>query len=130
MGKPAAKKGDVVVGVDTHIVQIPSPAGPVPTPIPSPFSGPLQDGLSATVFIDDQPAATVGSKAKNQPPHIPIGGPFQNPPSNEATVAQGSTTVLADDEGLARAGDPAECCNDPSDLQTGVVVAAGTVLSG
>jgi len=38
-GKPAAKQGDLVVGIDTHIVMVPSPAGPVPTATPMPFSG-------------------------------------------------------------------------------------------
>lgn len=32
MGQPAAKMGDKVVGMDIHIVMIPSPGGPVPTP--------------------------------------------------------------------------------------------------
>jgi len=39
MGVPAAKEGDKVVGVDTHVIMIPSPGGPVPTPIPMPIPG-------------------------------------------------------------------------------------------
>ncbi|MDD9940436.1 MAG: hypothetical protein OXU20_05170 [Myxococcales bacterium] len=35
----AAEHLDVVVGVDTHIVMVPTPAGPVPTPLPQPFVG-------------------------------------------------------------------------------------------
>ena len=35
----AAKHLDLVVGVDTHIVMVPTPAGPVPTPLPQPFVG-------------------------------------------------------------------------------------------
>ena len=33
MGQPAAKQGDKVMATDTHIVMIPSPGGPVPTPL-------------------------------------------------------------------------------------------------
>ncbi|XXT39298.1 hypothetical protein WMF13_40875 [Sorangium sp. So ce513] len=45
-GKPAAKQGDKVVGIDTHVVMLPSPGGPVPTPAPLPFSGTLNGDLS------------------------------------------------------------------------------------
>ena len=48
---PAAKQGDKVVGVDTHIIMIPSPGGPVPTPLPHPFAGMLDGGLSSSVKI-------------------------------------------------------------------------------
>lgn len=130
MEPPAAKRGDRVVGLDTHVVLAPSPAGPSPVVVPLPFSGPLNEGLCGTVFVDDAPAATVGSTARNAPPHIPAGGPFQRPPSNQATVQAGSATVFAGDQALARAGDPATCCNDPRDAETGHVVAAGTVFAG
>lgn len=131
MGEPVAKKGDRVVGMDTHVVLIPSPAGSVPTPLPSPFSGKLSEGLSSTVFVDGEPAALVGSGADNQPAHMPIGGPFQSQPADHGTVSSGSTVTLADGVGLARNNDPVECCNDPSDQDTGHVVATGsTVHSG
>ncbi|MFO0759860.1 MAG: PAAR domain-containing protein [Byssovorax sp.] len=131
MSEPVAKRGDRVVGIDTHIVQITSPGGPVPTPIPLPFSGPITDNLSSTVFIDNEPAVIVGSVAHNRPPHIPTGGPFQRSPSNRATVDAGSATVFAGNHALARNGDPATCCNDPSDAQTGhVMVGTGTSFSG
>ena len=51
MGVPAAKQGDQVVGVCTHTVMVPSPGGPVPTPLPHPFSGMLNNGLSTNVMI-------------------------------------------------------------------------------
>ncbi len=130
MSKPLATEGDEVVAIDTHIVLIPSPTGPVPTPLPSPFKGKLVSGLSSTVFSDEKPAATVDSKAKNNPPHVPAGGPFQTPPSNEATVKMGSGTVFIDDKAAARLGDPAITCNDPTDLPIGQVIAAGTVFAG
>ena len=65
------------MGVDTHIIMIPSPGGPVPTPLPHPFSGLLDGSLSSDVKIMGMPAATLNSTATNTPPHIPQGGPFQ-----------------------------------------------------
>ena|SRR5260221_7397655 len=130
MGDPVAKQGDQVVGLDTHIVLIPSPGGPVPTPMPFVFSGGLQDSLSASVSVDNMSAAVKGSGASNTPSHIPIGGSFQNPPSNHATISSGSGSVFADNKALARANDTAKCCNDPTDQDTGHVVAVGTVFSG
>jgi len=131
MGLPAAKQGDTVVGVDTHIFLIPAAAGaPVPTPLPSPFNGILQLNLSTNVLIMGMPAATVGSTAVNMPPHLPQGGPFQRPPSNQGEIISGSATVMINGKPAARAGDPARTCNDPVDLPVGSVVAAGTVLIG
>lgn len=130
MAKPCAKMGDKVVGVDTHVILVPSPGGPVPTPTPCPFSGTVTSGVSSTVLIDGQGAAVVGSVADNLPPHIPMGGPFQTPPSNKGTVARGSESVLIEDKGVARAGDTVTCCNDPQDQDTGSVIAVGTVLAG
>jgi uncharacterized Zn-binding protein involved in type VI secretion len=131
MGKRAAKKGDLVTANDTHIVMIPSPGGPVPTPMTLPFAGQLDGELSATVFIDGEPAAVKGSKATNSPPHVAPGGTFQTPPSDEATVDDASPKVLLGGKGLARHGDPAKTCNDPTDLPVGqIVVASGSVLVG
>ena len=133
MGQPAAKKGDQVVGVDTHIVMVPAPPGPpVPTPLPHPFAGMLDGGLSQDVKIMGQPAATVGSTASNQPPHMPTppGNAFQKGPGNKATIKLGSTTVKINGKAAARAGDIAETCNDPADLPVGTVIAAGTVMIG
>lgn len=131
MGQPAAKQGDTVVGVDTHIFMIPAAAGaPVPTPLPSPFNGILQLNLSTNVLIGGLPAATVGSRATNTPPHLPQGGPFQKPPTNLGEIITGSPTVMINGKPAARAGDTARTCNDPVDLPVGTVVAAGTVLIG
>ena len=129
-GKPAAKQGDSVIAVDTHIVMIPSPGGPVPTPLPSPFNGKLMSELSTDVLIEDKGAATKGSKATNSAPHVPAGGPFQNPPTNSGTVQTGSGTVLINDKAAARMGDTAMTCNDPSDAPNGTVIGAGTVQVG
>jgi uncharacterized Zn-binding protein involved in type VI secretion len=130
MGQPAAKMGDQVTATDTHIIMVPSPGGPVPTPTPMPFTGQITSQCSQTVFIGGQPAAVVGSMAMNQPPHIPAGGPFQVPPTNQATIITGSPTVMIDKKPAARNGDTATTCNDPAPLPAGTVVAVGTVLIG
>ncbi len=131
MSQPAAKQGDQVTAMDTHIVLIPAAAGaPVPTPVPHPFSGILQQGLSTDVMIEGRPAATVDSVAINTPPHIPLGGPFQKPPSNQGKIITGSPTVLINGKMAARAGDTAMTCNDPVDAPVGTVVATSTVLIG
>jgi len=131
VGQPAAKQGDQVVAVDTHIVMVPSP-GPVPTPLPHPFAGIISGGLSGDVKIMGMAAATVDSTADNTPPHIPTppGTSFQKPPSNKATIKMGSATVKINGKAAARNGDTAETCNDPSDLPAGTVVAVGTVMIG
>lgn len=130
MGQPAAKQGDQVVATDTHIVMIPSPGGPVPTPLPHPFVGQLDGSLSNDVNIEGKPAAMQGSTATNTPSHIPQGGPFQKPPSNKGTVQLGSNTVLINGKPAARNSDKVMTCNDPADLPVGTVVAVGTVLIG
>jgi uncharacterized Zn-binding protein involved in type VI secretion len=133
MGQPAAKQGDRVVAVDTHIVMVPGPpAPPVPTPLPHPFAGVLSGGLSTDVKISGKPAATVGSTADNTPPHVPIapGTSFQRSPANKATIQQGSATVKINGKPAARAGDKALTCNDPADLPSGAVIAVGNVLIG
>lgn len=131
MGQPAAKQGDQVVGTDIHILLIPAAAGaPVPTPVPMPFNGIIQGGVSTNVMIMKRPAATLGSTANNMPPHIPAGGPFQIPPTNQGTIIKGSATVMINGQPAARSGDTAMTCNDPAPLPTGTVVAVGTVFIG
>ncbi len=76
------------------------------------------------------PAATVNSTAANTPPHVPVGGTFVKPPSNQATVIMGSTTVMINNQAAARNGDTATTCNDPADLPVGTIVAVGTVMIG
>lgn len=124
MGKPAAKQGDRVAGVDTHIVLVPSPGGPVPTPLPHPFLGVIQGGLSSDVKVMGRPAATKDSTAQNGPAHVPTppGTSFQKPPSNKATILTGSTTVFINGKPAARIGDTAITCNDPADAPVGKVV--------
>ena len=130
MGQPAAKQGDKIVATDTHIIMVPSPGGPVPTPLPHPFNGTIDGNLSPNVKIMGRPAAVVGSTATNIPPHIPQGGPFQKPPSNRGQIILGSPTVFINGKMAARNGDKAMTCNDPVDLPVGTVVAVGTVFIG
>ncbi|MFY9271085.1 MAG: PAAR domain-containing protein [Candidatus Manganitrophaceae bacterium] len=131
MGKPAAKQGDQIIAVDTHIVMVPG-TPPVPTPLPHPFVGMINGGLSSDVKIMGKPAATVDSTADNSPAHIPTppGTAFQKPPANKATIKLGSATVKINGKMAARMGDMAMTCNDPADLPAGKVIAVGTVLIG
>jgi uncharacterized Zn-binding protein involved in type VI secretion len=131
MGQPAAKQGDQVVGVDTHIVMVPG-SPPVPTPLPHPFTGQLQGGLAPSVLIEGKPAAVIGSTSPHTSGHLPTppGTSFQKPPSNSGTVQTGSSTVLIEGKGLARNGDTVITCNDPADAPVSHVVAVGTVLAG
>jgi uncharacterized Zn-binding protein involved in type VI secretion len=133
MGVPAAKQGDKVMAVDTHIVMVPAPPGPpVPTPLPHVFSGMLTGGLSNDVKIMGKPAATVDSTADNSPPHTPTppGTTFQKPPANKGTVMMGSETVKINGKKAARLNDIVKTCNDPSDLPVGKIIAVGTVFIG
>ncbi|MDJ0594338.1 MAG: PAAR domain-containing protein [Pleurocapsa sp. MO_226.B13] len=132
MGQPAAKQGDQITAVDTHIVMVPSGTTTVPTPLPHPFSGIINGNLSSNVNIMGMPAATVDSTADNTPPHIPTppGTAFQNPPANQGTIKIGSSTVKINGKSAARNGDTADTCNDPADAPVGQVVAISTVFIG
>jgi uncharacterized Zn-binding protein involved in type VI secretion len=129
MGMPAAKEGDRITALDTHIVIVPG-AGAVP--LPHPFAGQLNGGLSKNVKIMGKAAATVGSTADNSPAHIPTapGTAFQKAPANKGTIKMGSAKVKINGKDAARMGDVAETCNDPADLPVGTVVASGTVMIG
>lgn len=132
MGQPAAKEGDKVTATDIHIVMVPSPGGQTPTPLPHPFVGIINGNLSSDVKIMGQRAATKDSTADNTPKHIPTppGVSFQKPPTDRATIQNGSTTVTINGKPAARNGDIAITCNDPTDLPSGTVVAVGTVTIG
>ena len=132
MGQPAAKQGDQITAVDTHIVMVPSPGGPVPTPLPHPFSGIIDGNTSTDVMIEGRPAATVGSTATNTPPHIPTppGTSFQVPPTNRGTIIRGSGTVMINGKPAVRSGDTAQTCAEPAPNMAAQVVAAGTVMIG
>ena len=78
---------------DIHIIMIPSPGGPVPTPLPHPFNGTIGGSLSTNVKVMGKPVAVLGSTADNMP-HIPQGGPFQKPPMNRGTIITGSPRAI------------------------------------
>ena len=113
-----AKQFDIIMGVDTHIILIPTPGGPVPTPIPHPFVGIVFDPpefvpiIGATILVNGIPRGQAGTKVKNAVPHIPIGGPFQKPPANEGEIQMGSITILADFQPCSFSGLPAYTCQD------------------
>lgn len=132
MGQPIARQNDQVTAMDTHIVLVPTAAGPVPTPLPHPFTGQLANALVTTVTANNRAVATVDSVAVNQPPHLPIppGAAFQKPPANQGTVLTGSGTVKVGGKMAARAADPVKTCNDPADAPVGQIIAGGTVLIG
>src|SRR5262245_7781881 len=131
MGMPAAKQGDQVIATDIHIIMIPAPPGPpVPTPLPNPFVGLINGGCSTDVKVMGRPAAILGCTAQNNPPHIPAGGPFQKPPSNQATVIMGSGTVMINKKPAVRTGDTALTCNDPADLPNGKAMPVGQGVRG
>lgn len=54
----ASTHQDIIIGLDIHIVMVPSPAGPIPTPLPHPFIGFIFDPadlipmLGATVSVN------------------------------------------------------------------------------
>jgi len=133
MGQPAANGNSTVVGVDTHIVMVPTPGGPVPTPLPHPFQGTFGSGLAMTVKICGAPAVIEGSVANASPPHLPTppGAAFQKPPANRGTASNfGSMTVKIAGAKAYRVGDPVTTCNDPADVPVGQIVGASTVMIG
>jgi RHS repeat-associated protein len=111
---PAAKAFDPVLGIDIHIIQPPGPVPPVP--IPHPFIGLVFDPIDfvpivgATVMVNGLPRATAGSGAKAVPSHIPIGGVFVVPPSNDGELFMGSATVLFDGDPASHMAHPTLTC--------------------
>ncbi len=128
MGQPAAKQGDQITAIDIHQIQPPGPVSPIP--VPHPFHGIINGGLSTNVMIGGRPAATMGSTATNTPPHIPQGGAFVIPPTNQGQILRGSSTVMINKRPAARAGDAAQTCADPLPNMNAQVVATSNVLIG
>ena len=116
------------MATDMHLIQPPGPTSPVL--VPHPFTGIIDGSLSSNVNIMGLPAATVTSTSTNTPPHIPIGGTFVVPPTNQGTIISGSATVFMNSLPAARSGDTSLTCNDPAPLPVGTVMAVGTVLIG
>ncbi len=107
---PAARQGDKIMGVDIHIIMIPSPAGEVPTPLPHPYAGTIASNCSTNVKIGGMAAATVGSQSSFS--HIPQGPRFQVQPTGIGVVQKGSATVKINGKPAARVGDICKTCFD------------------
>jgi uncharacterized Zn-binding protein involved in type VI secretion len=131
MRTPAAKQGDEIKAIDTHMVIVP---GVPPTQVLAPhaFAAVIDGALSDNVRINGCKAATVGSTATNREPHVPAapGTAFVKPPSNRGTICEVSRKVRINGKAAARDGDIAETCNDAADAPIGIVVARGNVRIG
>lgn len=114
----AAKHLDPLVGLDIHIILIPSPAGPIPTPLPHPYVGMVLDPfdyapfIGATTYINGLPRGQAGTAGIALPPHIPMGGPFAKPPTNESELFMGSAIVCTEDEPQSFLGCMVLSCHD------------------
>ena len=128
-GKQMAAQDDRVMGMDVHIMVIPSGPSTTTSPLPHPFVGKLDDGLSDDVSIGDKKAAAKGSKAKHDDPtHMQLPGTikFQNNPKKEGEVTGGtSSTVKIDGKEAAVIGSLVTTCNDIGARNNSTVIAAG-----
>ena len=133
----AAKFGDPVLGIDLHMVMVPTPAGPVPTPLPHPFIGVVFDptgaaigaGISAVfgggglVLINSLPAGNTGTEVKGQP-HLPTppGVSFapNDVPDFKGTIVTGSKTVSFAGSSAGRLTSLVSSCGFPLNLPTSV----------
>ncbi|ATB35060.1 hypothetical protein CYFUS_000472 [Cystobacter fuscus] len=133
---------DPVLGLDIHIVLMPTPAGPVPTPIPQPFVGLVFDpvGLAmgaamgmalgsgpGLVLVNNLPVTNAGTAVTNllTLPHLPVPGVAfaKGKPGNDAELFFGSLNVSLGGSLGVRLGDIALSCSDPVRLPTSLVLA-------
>ena len=128
-GKQMAAQDDRVMGMDVHIMVVPSGTGTTTAPLPHPFMGKLDDGLSDDVSIGDKKAALKGSKAKHDDSmHMQLPGTikFQNNPKKEGEVTGGtSPTVKINGKETAVIGSLVTTCNDIGARNNSTVIAAG-----
>nr|DAT89467.1 MAG TPA: baseplate assembly protein [Caudoviricetes sp.] len=128
-GKQMAAQDDRVMGMDVHIMVIPSGPSTTTAPLPHPFMGKLDDGLSDDVSIGDKKAALKGSKAKHDDSmHMQLPGTikFQNNPKKEGEVTGGtSPTVKINGKETAVIGSLVTTCNDIGARNNSTVIAAG-----
>lgn len=129
MGLPAAAADSTVVGIDLHTVLLPAPAPPAL--LPHPYVGRMTADLVTSVLVEGRAAATKGSKAQLDSPHVPTppGTSFVVSPSGEGSVSSGSTTVLIAGKPAARAGDPVTTCSEAGP-PAAIVQGTSTVLIG
>lgn len=128
-GKQMAAQDDRVMGMDVHIMVIPSGPSTTTVPLPHPFIGKLDDGLSDDVSIGDKKAALKGSKAKHDDSmHMQLPGTikFQNNPKKEGEITGGtSPSVKIDGKEAAVIGSLVTTCNDIGARNNSTVIAAG-----
>ncbi|WP_437828343.1 DUF6531 domain-containing protein [Sorangium sp. So ce1153] len=136
----AAKWGDPVLGIDIHMVMVPTPAGPVPTPLPHPFIGVVFDPMGAAmsavmgavfggggaVRVNGMPVGNTGTEVKGVP-HFPTppGVSFapNDIPGNDGTLITGSKTVDFEGSSQSRTTSIVMSCNFPINLPTSVCLA-------
>jgi phage baseplate assembly protein gpV len=127
--KQIAVEDDQVVGVDIHNVNVPAGTAMVPTPIPHPYLGKLDDKLSPDVEIQGKKVATKGSKASfiapgHQP--MPPGTSFVKTPNEEAEITGGCcSSVKINDKEACTLGSTATSCNDVGMQDHSTVIAMG-----
>ena len=128
-GKQMAAQDDRVMGMDVHIMVIPSGPGTTTVPLPHPFMGKLDDGLSDDVSIGDKKAALKGSKARHDDSmHLQLPGTikFQNNPKKDGEITGGtSPTVKINGKEAAVIGSLVTTCNDIGARNNSTVIAAG-----
>jgi RHS repeat-associated protein len=111
---PVVKHLDPVLGIDIHIVMLPTG---VPTPMPHPHIALILDPfdylpfLGTSIFVGPLRRATAGSMGIPVP-HFPMGGPFVKPPRNETEIFMGSTTVRAEGQPMTYSALPVLSCQD------------------
>lgn len=111
---PAAKHGDVQMGVDIHLCTVPTPA-PTPLPLPTPHMSVVFDPfdyvpvIGATITVCGMKRATAGTAGKVV--HIPPGFPFAPKlPDTEDELFMGSATVVADGDPMSHIAHPVLSC--------------------
>jgi uncharacterized Zn-binding protein involved in type VI secretion len=111
-----------------HLIPNPASGAPQPAP-PLPFAAPVTLGVCQSVLIGGTPAVVVGATGYNTPPHVGLhpADPFFAPPTQQAVIVQGSTTVLFGGVPAARTGSQATCCAQPVGTLAG---SAASVLIG
>src|SRR5262249_48804820 len=138
---PAAKFGDLVIGVDLHMVNVPAPPSPVPVPTPLPhlFVGVVFDpialaidagcgklGIGGLNLINGLPAANTGTEVigLDHPP-TPPGVSFApiDVPDNRGTIITGSKTVTMSGTSAARLTSMVSSCNYPVNMPTSTCLA-------
>ncbi|MET0342731.1 MAG: PAAR domain-containing protein [Polyangiales bacterium] len=107
---------DPVLGVDSHLVLVPTPAGPVPQMVPLIFVGwlvswkMLRPANLATVKVNGMWQVHAGSPGMGR--HVPRLGPFVKEPKNEAEVLLGSATVEVQGAPMGYGPLPVLTCHD------------------